>query len=153
MFDIHTDESIQLWVENHKLWAYTILKLMPTNTEHWKLCYIEDSLAYFTALSIDKQWGDDWDDAPYQWNAEPPYGDKDNIYILAFQCTLATPAQCGLSVSVQDINKGTVPWLSDKSYTTGVNIPVVYAGCSLDEFINVIHKTGGIIYLPIPVNE
>jgi len=26
---------------------------------------------------MEKQWGDDWDDVPYEHNAEPPY---DNYY-------------------------------------------------------------------------
>jgi hypothetical protein len=30
------------------------------------LCYIDDDYAYFTEQSLDKQWGDDWNDAPYE---------------------------------------------------------------------------------------
>jgi hypothetical protein len=37
------------------------------------LCYIEGCWAYFTTQPLDKQWGDDWDDAPYEHNAGTPY--------------------------------------------------------------------------------
>jgi len=36
---------------------------------------------YFTN-DLDMQWGDDWDDAPYEYNAEVPYDDKTNIIII-----------------------------------------------------------------------
>lgn len=36
---------------------------------------------YFTD-NIDKQWGDDWDDAPYEYNAGEPYDDNTNIIII-----------------------------------------------------------------------
>lgn len=44
----------------------------------YKLCYIDDNgysnqgVAYFTD-NLENQWGDDWDDAPYEHNAESPY--------------------------------------------------------------------------------
>ena len=38
-----------------------------------KLCYVEGNIAYFTTQDLDKQWGDDWDDAPYEHNAGLPY--------------------------------------------------------------------------------
>ena len=39
-----------------------------------KLCYVEGCFAYFTTLTdIKDQWGDDWDDAPYEHNAGEPY--------------------------------------------------------------------------------
>lgn len=47
--------------------------------EHSRLCYVDldedDEVfrAYFTTLPLAKQWGDDWDDAPYESNAGPPY--------------------------------------------------------------------------------
>ena len=39
----------------------------------YKLCYIEKNFAYFTTQDLEKQWGDDWDDAPYEHNAGTPY--------------------------------------------------------------------------------
>ena len=38
-----------------------------------RLCYIDNCWAYFTTQPLDKQWGDDWDDAPYEHNAGEPY--------------------------------------------------------------------------------
>ena len=33
----------------------------------------KEFMAYFTPVSLDEQWGDDWDDAPYEHNAGIPY--------------------------------------------------------------------------------
>lgn len=38
------------------------------------LCYVESNQAYFTTQDLSKQWGDDWNDAPYELNAGLPYG-------------------------------------------------------------------------------
>ena len=38
------------------------------------LCYVDGAFAYFTTRPLAEQWGDDWDDAPYEHNAETPYG-------------------------------------------------------------------------------
>ena len=37
------------------------------------LCYVDGCWAYFTTQRLDHQWGDDWNDAPYEHNAGPPY--------------------------------------------------------------------------------
>ena len=43
------------------------------------LCYIDQmGRAYFTTQALSKQWGDDWNDAPYEHNAETPYDDREN---------------------------------------------------------------------------
>lgn len=41
--------------------------------EHAVPCYVEGNRAWFTTQSLDKQWGDDWNDAPYEHNAGRPY--------------------------------------------------------------------------------
>ena len=41
----------------------------------WNLCYVERNFAYFTSIPLELQWGDDWNDAPYEHNAGEPYGD------------------------------------------------------------------------------
>ena len=38
------------------------------------LCFVDKTWAYFTTKPIESQWGDDWDDAPYEHNAGEPYG-------------------------------------------------------------------------------
>ena len=37
-----------------------------------RLCYLENNIMYFTS-DIKNQWGDDWDDRPYEHNAGKPY--------------------------------------------------------------------------------
>ena len=37
------------------------------------LCYVDSPWAYFTTRPLEKQWGDDWNDAPYEHNAGTPY--------------------------------------------------------------------------------
>lgn len=39
----------------------------------FKLCYIEGNFAYFTTQKLNEQWGDDWNDRPYEHNAGEPY--------------------------------------------------------------------------------
>jgi len=36
------------------------------------LCYVSGPWAYFTTQALNKQWGDDWDDAPYEQMREDP---------------------------------------------------------------------------------
>ena len=48
---------------------------------NYKLCYVDSSeyqaepmTLYFTELDdVTKQWGDDWDDVPYEHNSGTPY--------------------------------------------------------------------------------
>lgn len=42
-------------------------------TDTLRLCYIDGPWAFFTTQSLDKQWGDDWNDAPYEHNAGDPH--------------------------------------------------------------------------------
>ena len=37
-----------------------------------KLCYCANNNMYFTS-DMSAQWGDDWDDRPYEYNAGTPY--------------------------------------------------------------------------------
>lgn len=38
-----------------------------------RLCYVSGPFAYFTSKELSEQWGDDWNDAPYEHNAGEPY--------------------------------------------------------------------------------
>ena len=106
----------------------------------FKLCYIDKhNTAYFTTQDLDKQTGDDWNDAPYEHNAGEPYlpfyryyadgrtekhepdwnedgTPKWEIYKVAYECIGAeTPAEIAGSnsrYSVDDINAKLIPWLS-----------------------------------------
>jgi hypothetical protein len=141
------------------------------NMKNFKLCYIEGDTAYFTTQDLDKQWGDDWDDAPYEHNAETPYepgvhyysigvtkkNEKDwnedgtpkwEIYKLKFESyNLETPGSaCGNSrYSVKDINAGAVAWLygpdKDKKAIA------INAGASIEEFKMKVRASGGKIYI------
>ena len=108
----------------------------------FKLCYVDDNseypggdlTLYFTELDdVTKQWGDDWDDAPYEHNAGTPYehdynqpeqgvengrGIYPRIKIYTIMVTgghnIMTPRskQLNSPYTVEDINKGVVPWLT-----------------------------------------
>lgn len=114
-----------------------------------KLCYIEGNFAYFTD-NLKEQWGDDWDDTPYEHNAGVPYehnGEK--VEKIAFDVDLSTPAEiAGINsgYSVQDINEGKVAWLSGRSIVSGEQVSI-YAGITMNDFIEIVIESGGEIYL------
>ena len=120
-----------------------------------KLCYIEDNFAYFT--TAENQWGDDWNDAPYEHNAGTPYGwrptDKVPEYkitVVAYKSELETPAElagCNSRYSVEMINKGAIAWLAPASWSTASES--VQAGCSIEEFTRIIQKTGGDVFTAV----
>lgn len=131
--------------------------------EEYKLCYIEGNKAWFTN-NFEKQYGDDWDDAPYEHNAGEPYDSwpeliKDNkdwlkreykhheiklkeIYFETEYWSEKRPCDnfSNSPYSVEDINQGQVPWLMTEDYK-------IYAGTTIEEFIEIIEKHGGKIYL------
>ena len=130
----------------------------------FKLCYISDKCAYFTTQDIADQWGDDWNDAPYEHNAGEPYlptmhdtehWDIDQIF---YRGGFETPADVGNGNSpwsVDDINKHRVPWLTfhywdrDPKTTNWIRVDEdkIYAGATREEFIGFIKKHGGRVWL------
>lgn len=120
------------------------------------LCYVEHQWAYFTHAPLGSQWGDDWDDAPYEHNAGDPC---DTAYIdgsqqdarivrIAFDAELDTPASmaCGNSqYSVQDINQLKVPWLQSPDYLS--TRYAIMAGTYLSVFKQMIQRAGGRVYV------
>jgi hypothetical protein len=142
---------------------------MVTTTKNFKLCMIDrHGFAYFTTKELSKQWGDDWNDAPYEHNAGTPYEptifyysdgrrEKDprdwnedgtpkwEIYKVAYDyCGAETPGDMGPNsrYSVEMINNKLTPWLMkypDKA---------LFAGASVDEFVTFIEECGGTVYLP-----
>lgn len=139
---------------------------IPEKYDNYKLCFADSSeylgepiTLYFTELNdITKQWGDDWNDKPYEHNAGEPYeydysqpeqGVKNGtgIYpsidiikiIVNSAYNISTPRTgCENSpYSVEDINKGIVPWLTieneDKS-------EFIKAGTTLKNTLRVLNK-------------
>ena len=85
-----------------------------------KLCFVDDNFAYFTTRELSKQWGDDWDDAPYEHNAGYPYepaqqdlkkGINWSIIKIAFEGPFLLPCSgcCNSPFSVEAINKKLLP--------------------------------------------
>ncbi len=100
-------------------------------SKQYKLCYVKDNILFFTDI-FREQWGDDWNDAPYEHNAGDPYDKK---YYTEFDAEWCKKNGCGnikkiafdhydgwhikapkdghfnSPYSVDDINKGAIPWL------------------------------------------
>lgn len=121
------------------------------------LCYVYDCWAYFTTQSLDKQWGDDWDDAPYEHNAGRPYypykekGEDWDIIRVAWEGPFDTPDMYHANSpwSVKTINQGAVPWLTNVRNLYGNHTePIsIFAGCTLDYFKKEVRRGGGDVYV------
>lgn len=132
---------------------------MELNMNEFRLCYVENGWAWFTTQDVRKQWGDDWNDAPYEHNAGEPYawmsymGERGTeLYSLlkvAFDGPLETPDAWHLNSpwSVEQINSGAVAWLVTARYTSGPQVAIP-AGTTLAEFIELVKRAGGKVYLP-----
>ena len=122
------------------------------------LCYVDGNWAYFTTQSLDEQWGDDWDDVPYEHNAEPPYGpwndvDTWEIIKIAWEGPFESPCANTTNSpwSVKDINSKKVAWLIP--IYKNQNCRPIHAGVSLDEFCQLITKAGGEVYFRYGVSK
>lgn len=107
-----------------------------------KLCYVEDGIAYFT--NNPEQWGDDWNDAPYQHNAGTPYQEEGfELMKVGFYTAYnySEPSEYFHSkhFSVEEINCKFIPWLIPSS----VKIPPIFAGESIKEFTEKIESVSG----------
>lgn len=121
------------------------------------LCYVSGSWAYFTTKPLTEQWGDDWDDAPYEHNAGSPYtfGEHDQkqgrkpwkIIVIAWRGDFETPDEghCNSPYSVQQINAGVVAWLRTSRWRDGKPV-VVPAGVTVERFCELIREGGGEVY-------
>ena len=112
-----------------------------------KLCYAEHNFLWFTTAPLKQQWGDDWDDAPYEHNAGRPYEYREymaskgvepyELFVIAYMGEAELPCSgFGNSpYSVLQINKGVVAWAVFNWY---MDDPVpLYAG---DKYEDVLHK-------------
>lgn len=125
------------------------LAIPPDNA---KLCYVEGNCAYFTDRPLTKQWGDDWDDAPYEHNAGHPYRHEgEQIFELRYDSCLQTPGELATSnsaFSVRDINRRITPWLAPDRWYSGPPVEPIWAGCSITEFCDLIYQAQGEIFWP-----
>lgn len=95
--------------------------------KQYRLCYVRDNIMYFTD-NFKNQWGDDWDDIPYEHNAGEPYEWVDTLtkeenkergygHIRRIAYTdnwlIKTPNSNYVNspYSVESINKGAISWL------------------------------------------
>lgn len=130
--------------------------------KEYRLCYVDGQKAWFTD-NFEKQWGDDWNDKPYECNAGEPYNswselieDNEDIFKRKYkhhQIKLKTlyfetndwseqkPCDMG-RFSVEDINKGTVAWVHTDKFN-------ILAGTEIEEFIKIIKENGGKIYMEV----
>lgn len=127
--------------------------------KEYKLCYVEGNKAWFSD-NFENQWGDDWNDRPYECNAEVPYtswgeeiGEDEKgkpiykehkikhktLYFETEDWMDKRPCDIG-RFSVEDINKQAVAWV----HTSKFNI---LAGTTIEKFLETIENNGGKIYL------
>lgn len=139
------------------------------------LCYVEGPWAYFTTQSLADQWGDDWNDVPYEHNAGHPYepcwhrqqgececeicqrdyhsdgSPKWRIIKLAWEGPFDLPHEGHNNSpwSVQAINRGDVAWLRPDRWRTadGAATPI-HAGTQIEDFVRRVIAAGGRVYLP-----
>lgn len=133
-------------------------RLLPTTPCSPVLCYVDGPWAFFTTQPLAKQWGDDWNDAPYEHNAGDPYtfGEHDRkngkapweIIKIAWEADLEAP--CGDHRngpwSVEQINAGAVAWLRSWHWEAG-NKVVIPAGTTMEDFVRLVESAGGKVYL------
>lgn len=137
-----------------------------------KLCYVDLPWCYFTTKELSEQWGDDWNDAPYEHNAGTPYRPcwhreggkacdcesckrdwnddgtpKFEIKKVSIDGCLEQPCDGHFNspYSVEMINRGDVPWLKTPDYEKK-QISIM-AGTSLEKFIELVKAADGEIYL------
>lgn len=126
-----------------------------------RLCYVDGSFAFFTTQKLGKQWGDDWNDAPYEHNAGDPYEPtaKDvsadgspawTITKVAFDGPLVSPCEGVVNsrYSVEQINSGAVAWLVTSQWSSGPFVAIP-AGVSIVRFCELVWQAGGTVYLPV----
>jgi len=115
------------------------------------LCFVDSPWAYFTTAPLAEQWGDDWDDAPYEHNAGTPL-ERAGVTItkVAFDGPLDAPCDGSLNSpwSVQQINSGAVAWLRTGAWAAA-NTPrvAIMAGATVEQFSAAVRAVGGRVFV------
>ncbi len=135
------------------------MRQMEIMNNDYILCYVKDGKAFFTTKPLagkERQWGDDWNDEPYEHNAEEPYkwhgqaGEGWGVEFCYFVGAYEEPQDFNAGViSVERINKGAVPWIIVERWANK-SFPGVFAGTNFPEFVQFIHKTGGNVFTRMP---
>lgn len=146
-------------------WRYPDFKMEDLPNPDYKAGEFELK-AYFTPKHLDEQWGDDYNDIPYEHNAGIPYDDLVletretpeglhiatkieyyNIIVVPFcvrSYSYHLPKDYGgynSPFSVDMINAGAVAWIYDASESGKIkNMTSIHAGCKLDEFIEKLDR-------------
>lgn len=147
-----------------------------------KLCYVDSEewpgspmTLYFTEFDdISKQWGDDWNDRPYEHNAGTPYeydysqpeqGVKNGVGIYpkisifkmvimgAYNILTPRTNTRNSPYSVEDINKGIVPWLTITNNKD--NTIFVKAGITVKDLLDILKSYEDYIdiYVQYKIND
>lgn len=122
------------------------------------LCYVSGSYAYFTTCPLNDQWGDDWNDAPYEHNAGAPYTWREymredgiepyRIVCIMWDGPFVTPEEGhhNSPFSVDAINAGAIAWLRPEAWAADNTKPIA-AGTTLGAFKQAIKDAGGHIWV------
>lgn len=118
-----------------------------------KLCYADEKFLWFTNTPIDKVWGDDWNDAPYEHNAGEPYSEFGPFTKIAIDHGYDLPSEGMLNSnwSVEDINTGAVAWVrlrfwggrKDICFSAGDELQDVLTRCEEAGIEVYVRKEGG----------
>lgn len=108
------------------------------------LAYVDARGRCFFAPDHTEAWGDDWDDAPYQHNAGPPY----DAFIVADIIVVGDYETPDGTYSVADINGGAVPWLSTSRYAPGPATHI-FAGTPISEVMRLAALAGWRVFADI----
>jgi len=129
--------------------------------EDARLCYVEGDWAYFTTLPLDRQCGDDWNDAPYYDNAGLPYDYRPDlaakgvtpwrIIKIAIHGGFYTPRDVckSLDLSVDSINKGAAPWITFGRFCKG-KLTHLYAGATVAQVKAEARRHGHAVFVEEP---
>ena len=125
-----------------------------------QLCYVELPFVWFTT-DFEGQWGDDWDDIPYECNAGRPYSPKfigrdyELFRVAVFpnpynhQLFLPADVHYNSPWSVMDINNGLVPWLRLTNLEwDSPTIVTIMAGTTYTEFQGFAYRYGLLLWSP-----
>lgn len=142
--------------------------MIPRNKKQYKLFYIQPNskrpapLVCFTTGDITQEWGDDWDDAPWEHNAGTPYYNNADAQYFEMRIedgdltSIKTPEEHfggNSPFSVKKINSGMFPWLTvdvwdPESRKYEEHKDLFPAGLTLDKFIKRCQSVGIRLWVP-----